>query len=294
MVNYNPKEWFTFIFRFHKSDTVRKLLPMIVSISVYSAIVAWIEVDYLKLSSDNKLKNLSIMHTMLTFVISTLLVFRTNSAYERWWEGRKLWGSLVNSSRNFAMKIDAILPPSLTTERLFYKTMIGNFPFVLKNHLRNTIHQVELEENNVFQTSFIKMDQHNPNFIAKKIFTYTANLSHSKIISHEQLLLLNTELVNMADVCGACERIRNTPIPYSYSAFLKKFIFFFVMTLPLTLVFSLGYFCVPVVAFIFYVLTSLELIAEEIEDPFGKDENDLPLDNICRGIRKSVNEIFEG
>jgi putative membrane protein len=135
MVNYNPKEWFTFIFRFHKSDTVRKLLPMIVSISVYSAIVAWIEVDYLRLSSDNKLKNLSIMHSLLTFVISTLLVFRTNSAYERWWEGRKLWGSLVNSSRNFAMKIDAILPPSLTTERQFYKTMIGNFPFVLKNHL---------------------------------------------------------------------------------------------------------------------------------------------------------------
>jgi putative membrane protein len=66
------------------------------------------------------------------------------------------------------------------------------------------------------------------------------------------------------------------------------------MTLPLTLVFSLGYFCVPVVAFIFYVLTSLELIAEEIEDPFGKDENDLPLDNISRDIRKSVNEIFEG
>ena len=72
----------------------------------------------------------------------------------------------------------------------------------------------------------------------------------------------------------------------------EKFIFFFVMTLPFTMVFSLGYYCIPVVAFIFYALTSLELIAEEIEDPFGKDSNDLPTDSISKNIHKSVNEIF--
>lgn len=292
MVTYNPKDWFTFIFRLHKSDTIRTLFPMIVSISLYAAFVSWVEIDYLKLSENSKIKNLSIMHTMLTFVISTLLVFRINSAYERWWEGRKLWGALVNSSRNLAIKLNSILPESLADEKTFFATMIGNYPFLLKAHLQKETSTADLETNSQFQVVEIHADQHNPNYLAAKITRQVYTLQRQGSIAHEQVLLLNQELTNMAEVCGACERIKNTPIPYSYSAFLKKFIFFFVMSLPLTLVFSLGYYCVPVVAFIFYVLTSLELIAEEIEDPFGNDENDLPLDTISKGIRKSVHEIF--
>ena len=94
------------------------------------------------------------------------------------------------------------------------------------------------------------------------------------------------------DVCGACERIKNTPIPYSYSAFIKKFIFFYIMTLPFGYAFSLGYYSIPVVIFTFYVLASLELIAEEIEDPFGDDANDLPTEKISENIKKHVEEIL--
>jgi len=100
--------------------------------------------------------------------------------------------------------------------------------------------------------------------------------------------------MSFADICGACERIKNTPIPYSYSAFVKKFIFFYVMTLPFGFVFSLGYYVIPVVAFIFYVLASLELIAEEIEDPFDGDDNDVPTEKIAEGISKHVNELLLG
>ncbi|HEX2606834.1 MAG TPA: bestrophin family ion channel, partial [Flavisolibacter sp.] len=94
------------------------------------------------------------------------------------------------------------------------------------------------------------------------------------------------------DICGACERIRNTPIPYSYSEFIKKFIVLYVITLPLGLVFSLEYYVIPVVVFIFYVLGSLELIAEEIEEPFGKDTNDLPLQRMCENIKRNAEEIL--
>ena len=111
-------------------------------------------------------------------------------------------------------------------------------------------------------------------------------------ISGDQLIILNAELVSFTDICGACERIKNTPIPYSYSAFIKKFIFFYVMTLPFGYAFSLGYFVIPVVVFIFYVLASLELIAEEIEDPFGNDANDLPTQKIAENIKKHVEEIL--
>ncbi len=106
------------------------------------------------------------------------------------------------------------------------------------------------------------------------------------------ILMQNEELKSFTDNCGACERIKNTPIPFSYSIFLKKFIFFYVMTLPFGYVFSLGYYTIPVVIFIFYVLASLELIAEEIEDPFGGDANDLPTAKIASNIKKHVEELL--
>ncbi|HEX2535787.1 MAG TPA: bestrophin family ion channel, partial [Chitinophagaceae bacterium] len=108
-----------------------------------------------------------------------------------------------------------------------------------------------------------------------------------------QFLLLNNELTAFLDICGACERIKNTPIPYSYSAFIKKFIFIYIMTLPLGYVIQLGYLIIPVVIFIFYVLASLELIAEEIEDPFGRDANDLPMQRMYENIRKNIAEILD-
>lgn len=292
MIAYNPKAWFTFIFRLHKSDTVRQLFPMIIAISIYSAIISWIEMDFLQLSSDNRIRNISIMHTMLTFVISTLLVFRTNTAYERWWEGRKLWGSLVNNSRNLAIKLNALLPANMQQERLFFETMIANYAFALRDHLQNVLHREHIADNPFFNSQMLRKEIHNPNLIASLLTRKIVELNRNGVVKNEDMLFVNAELAALTDVCGACERIKNTPIPFSYSTFLKKFIFFFVMTLPVTLVFTLGYYCVPVVAFIFYVLTSLELIAEEIEDPFGTDENDLPTLTISGNIKKHVKEIF--
>ena len=98
--------------------------------------------------------------------------------------------------------------------------------------------------------------------------------------------------MSFLDICGGCERIKNTPIPYSYSVFIKKFIFLYVLTLPIGLVFNLGYLVIPVVVFIFYVLGSLELIAEEIEEPFGFDANDLPMERMCENIKRNVEEIL--
>ena len=104
MIRYNPKEWFTFIFRLHKADTFRQLTPMMLSIALYVGVVALLEIEVFNLGKDSHLINITVMHGMLGFVISLLLVFRTNTAYDRWWEGRRLLGSLVNNSRNLAMK----------------------------------------------------------------------------------------------------------------------------------------------------------------------------------------------
>jgi putative membrane protein len=287
MVQYNPKDWITFIFRFHKSDTFRKLIPMMIFIGLYSGGIGYLEIEYWKLSQDNHLKNITIMHGMLGFVISLLLAYRTNTAYDRWWEGRKLWGSLVNNSRNLAIKLSAILKDE--NDRSYFRKMIPSYASILSKHLSN-----DETSKMLFEGLDLEIDhqKHRPNQIARMIFHKINDLNSNGKISGEQLIILNSELQSFTEVCGACERIKNTPIPYSYSAFIKKFIFFYVMTLPFGYVFSLGYYTIPVVIFIFYVLASLELIAEEIEDPFDGDSNDLPTLKIANTIKKHVEEIF--
>ncbi|MFM9825638.1 bestrophin family protein [Flavobacterium sp.] len=287
MISYNPKDWITFIFRFHKADTFRQLFPLMLLIGGYCGIVTFLEVEYWQLPDDSHVKNISIMHGMLGFVISLLLVFRTNTAYDRWWEGRKLWGSLVNNSRNLALKLNAILEND--KDKAFFKKLIPSYASILNKHLKDEDTGKELSEE-----LFLSIDQHKhrPNHVAKMLFQKVNDLQKTKQISAEQLLYINLEISSFTDICGACERIKNTPIPYSYSVFLKKFIFFYVMTLPFAYVFILGYFVIPVVVFIFYVLASLELIAEEIEDPFGNDDNDLPTKKIAENIKKHVEEIL--
>lgn len=288
MINYNTKEWFSFIFKLHRADTFRQLTPLMLSIGVYVGVIAYLEIDIFKLGEDSHLKNITVMHGMLGFVISLLLVFRTNTAYDRWWEGRRLFGSLTNNSRNLAMKLNAILPENDAETRTLYRNLIIEYAFSLKHHLRG--HHQGSE-------SFISIypvieGVHFPNFLANLLMKKINHLYQNKTISGEQLLFLNNEVSSFAEICGACERIKNSPIPFSYSVFIKKFIFFYVMTLPFGYVFTLGYIAVPVVVFVFYVLASLELIAEEIENPFGIDANDLPLNQICKNIQKHVSEII--
>ncbi|WP_158728242.1 MULTISPECIES: bestrophin family protein [unclassified Flavobacterium] len=287
MISYNTKDWFTFIFRFHKADTFRTLFPVMIAIGIYSGIIGYLEVEYFKLSDNSYVKNITIMHGMLGFVISLLLVFRTNTAYDRWWEGRKLWGSLVNNSRNFAIKLSVMLTDKEDLE--YFKKWIPMYATVLDEHLKDIETSKELFDDAIFE---IDHEKHKPNQVAKILFQKINELYKTNVISGNQLIVLNDEVKSFTEICGACERIKNTPIPYSYSAFLKKFIFFYVMTLPFGYSFSLGYYVVAVVIFIFYVLASLELIAEEIEDPFGTDENDLPTPKIAANIKKHIEELI--
>ena len=287
MISYNTKDWFTFIFRFHKADTFRTLFPVMIAIGFYAAFIGYLEIEYLKLSETSYIKNITIMHGMLGFVISLLLVFRTNTAYDRWWEGRKLWGSLVNNSRNLALKLSVMLQDE--DDKIYFRKLIPNYALVLHEHLSDNETSQELFDNFEFK---IDHHKHYPNQVAKNIYLKINELYKSNKITGEQLIVLNTELQSFTEICGACERIKNTPIPYSYSAFLKKFVFFYVMTLPFGYSFTLGYYVAPVVVFIFYVLASLELIAEEIEDPFGEDENDLPTKKMASNIQKHIEEIL--
>ncbi|WP_313270617.1 bestrophin family protein [Epilithonimonas vandammei] len=286
---YNTKNFLKILISLHKSDTLKILFPTILLVGIYCYGVYYLEVEYLHLNSKSSISNIGMIHSLLGFVLSLLLVFRTNTAYDRWWEGRKLWGKLVNDSRNFVIKINSILPENDVKNRTQIAKYLRFFPYFLTNHLSKESTRLVLDED--FSDLQKELQHHPP---AELVFLLTKKLYQLKKenkISDTEMLFLDTQLSGFLDVCGGCERIKNTPIPYSYSSFIKKFIIFYVMALPVANVVNLGGFMIPITMFVYYVLMSLELIAEEIEDPFNNDENDIPMEAISQNIERSINLI---
>lgn len=287
MINYNPKSWVGMIFHLTKSDTLQILWKELVFICLLTLGIAFLQIHYFPEAV--VLEKLFSVYQILGFVISLLLVFRTNTAYERWWEGRRKWGELVNDSRNLAVKIAALELDDETNA--FFARHIANFPKVSKEHLRagTNFSILNLTED---EARFLGHVDHIPSGIVELIYLRLNALKKAGRLSEEDILRLDRNLNGFLDCVGACERIKNTPIPYSYSMFFKKFIFIYVVTLPLAFVTNFGYFSAIISTFIFYVLVSLEILAEEIEDPFGYDDNDLPTDQMTDRIEGIVTTIL--
>ena len=288
MIKYNPKTWFRPIFKITRTDTLFILWWEILLSAGITAGIAWLKITYYPES--HMVDSLIGVYSLVGFVLSLLLVFRTNTAYDRWWEGRKKWGELVNNTRNFAIKI-----ASMTSDKnieLYFSRMIPNYAFAMKEHLREGVILDELDLTPE-ERKELEAIAHKPSYIAKWMYAKLDKMKKEGKLTQEEFITMDTNLKTFSDIIGACERIKNTPLPYSYSNFLKKFIFIYVVTMPLAFVNAFGYYSILITVFVFYVLVSLELLAEEIEDPFGRDPNDLPTDELSYKIRDNVKEMLE-
>ena len=290
MIKYNPKSWFKLIFAIHKSDTLRILWKELIYIGVFTSIITFLVMQYGG-SYVASLEKLITLYSLIGFVISLLLVFRTNTAYDRWWEGRKKWGALVNDCRNLAIKLETSVRSEQQRDTL--RRMVGNFPMAMKEHLRNRTN-LDLLELTEEERLLLKTKDHVPVAISQLITLSAKQAKKSGEITEEEYITIDHNINALLDSLGACERIKNTPIPFSYSLFIKKFIFIYVTTIPLAFITVFGYYSALISLFVFYVLVSMEVLAEEIEDPFGEDDNDLPTDDLSEKIRSNVNEIFLG
>jgi len=282
MIHYNPKSWFSLIFHAYNRQVIRKLLPAMVGMGVFTAGICYVELILL----EHPMEVSNAVHSLLGFVLSLFLVFRTNTAYDRWWEGRKQWGSLVNVSRTLALRVREFTASESAHEH--FREAIPGFVKSLRDHLRPN----EPGEPKPPSSAEFSSAVHVPNAWAQSMERHAAKLLSDGDLTAQEHWLIAQNLERMIDILGACERILKTPVPYSYSMFLKKFIFLYVVTLPIGFVATFAWWSVPVVMLVFYILVSVELIAEEIEDPFGVDENDLPLDGLCETIEGNVKEIL--
>ena len=144
----------------------------------------------------------------------------------------------------------------------------------------------ELKKENYINAS------HKPNYIAKTLTAFILNICKKNPQTPNDYLIVSENLDDFTEICGACERIKNTPIPYSYSIFIKKIVFIYIITMPISFGLTTGYWSIPIVMIMFYAFASLEIISEEIEDPFGTDSNDLPTDEIAAKIKENTKEIL--
>lgn len=220
--------------------------------------------------------------------LSILMVLRTNSAYDRWWEGRKHWGSLVNVCRNLALKIQT-QSTAEPAEKVLAARYLMLFPYALRDHLRTGVTDETLAR---LPEPLPAGTTHVPAYLAGKLFAQLKGWRDRELLHKIDHHTFDAPVSLLMDICGACERIRNTPLPLAHRALIPQLLVLYLMIVPLSLDLTAANVGFTIV--MGYFLIGLELVAEEIEEPFGTDDDDLQLDRLCRGIERSVCEIIPG
>jgi putative membrane protein len=219
--------------------------------------------------------------------LSFLIAFRTNHAYDRWWEARKLWGQLINDTRNLCFKIRT-LSKVTADDRNSVAGLVAAFGEVLKDHLRRR-NAADLPPSKDLSSS---KGDHEPARVAGAIYEYVASWHREGQIDGWTLLWLDGQLKNFMEICGACERIRNTPLSSSYRALLRHAIAIYLAIAPFYLMEDTGIAGFPMFIVAAYFLLGIEFVAEEIEEPFGPGGDNLPLERYCAIIAQSVHQII--
>tara|TARA_S200000501_G_scaffold370276_1_gene411185 strand:- start:48 stop:884 length:837 start_codon:yes stop_codon:yes gene_type:complete len=232
------------------------------------------------------------LHSFLGVALVFLLIVRTNSSYDRYWEGRKQLGSLGIVARNLAVKSNAIIPESEDQFRKEISTLIGAFVLCVKEHLRDGISSNELKEISSETRKDLEKFASPINGILSILGKKLRSCVEKKWMHPPEFGSFNSSLDELQAVHRALDRIRFTPLPFAYVNQLKVFMLIYLSTLPLVLIPKLEYLTLIGMFIAVYAFVGIEEIGLEIEDPFGDDPNDLPIDQICLGAKKDVSEIL--
>ncbi|NQY68258.1 MAG: hypothetical protein HRT72_11135 [Flavobacteriales bacterium] len=294
MIVYDSKKWnslFKTIGRTYKeSYNQQQLVKFICVNGLYATVVTMFNMHFL----EDKLTIDTMFFSMLAFILSLFLVFRLNSAYDRWWEGRKAWGSLINNSRSLSMLLNAIIPTTDKSTRKFFAIHISNFTIALQWHLRSEVTKTldNMIYTNARTVAEMEKMQHIPNAIVSKMHLKINELNEKEYVSEMEKMQLRNILEKLIDILGICERIKKTPIPFSHGTFIKLFILIYIFILPFGLVQAFEYLTIPAAMIMSFAMMGIELISEEIEDPFGMEANNLPTGSMSDTIRDNVYEIM--
>jgi len=221
-------------------------------------------------------------------VLALILVLRVNAGHDRWWEARKIWGGIVNQSRNLALVVHGYTEnqDALVAQLLKW---VASWSYVMRDSLRKERTLTEVATLVGFdEVENIRRASHMPMYVGMRITAMLAELRRSGLDPFA-FQRAETERSQLIDAIGACERIRNTRMPYVLAIKTRRFILFFLLLLPLALVDRIGLLTPLVVALASYPLLSLDEIGAELQNPFSpRNLSHLPLTEICNVISNNV------
>ncbi len=292
MSNYDPHDWTSHLFEIEGS-LVKEILGRVTACVIWATFIT-----LLYLYGDHWLDNLAIpetAHSLIGTSLGLLLVFRTNASYDRFWEGRKLWGGIVNETRNLARQSASWCAEDrdLANQTIHWTIAFASSTMSRLRGGSQTLGPMQklLPEG---EAAAALNSRHVPLAVLCRITDLIRVARERGLIDSHQLQSMDQNVQALTGYCGACERIRSTPLPFAYAVHLRRALMVYCFTLPFALVDRFGLVTIPVTLVVAYILFGIEEIGVEIEDPFGADTNDLPLEKICTTIEENLLELQVG
>ncbi|MBO9617694.1 MAG: hypothetical protein J7539_01555 [Niabella sp.] len=289
MIIRKKEHWFRMLFVWQGS-VLPKLLPRLLALFLLSIIIVYLHGHILSYKVPLNPAPL----TLFGFVLALFLGFRNNASYERFWEGRKLWGAQLNITRSLVRQALTLVNIKITdTSVTTFVQMLTACTYALKHQLRDTDPKDDLRKRlSESQFKIVEQEQYKPIVITKFLGEWVQKAKLEGNIDAIQQARFDENIDKITDVIGGCERIASTPIPYSYRVLLHRTVYIYCFLLPFGLVDSLSWLTPFIVVFIAYTFVAFEAIADEIEEPFGTDTNDLALSSMCEMIETTLLELI--
>ncbi len=282
MIVYEPKDWLKVMFSV-RGTVIGQVMERLWWI-VLAAVGVWALQEFVPHTEAVFKPFKPIGHTLLGLALGLLIVFHNNCAYDRYWEGRKLWGGVVNTSRNLVRGAAVYAGPAHDLA-----DTVAAYGFALKQHLRN---EKDLSETKDLLPPAVLEEMtaaaNPPAALAVRMSRWILARQAAGQIDTVTAQSLEAQVRTLVDNQGGCERILRTPIPFAYAVHIKQMLTLYLLTLPFALVGEMGWIAIPATAVIAFGMIGIEVAGTEIEDPFGTDPNDLPLEAICATIARDA------
>jgi len=281
MINYDPHKWLDHFFDY-RGTLLKEIGGRVLGCVAWSVVVVCVHFFWFKVGISAQL------HSLVGVALGLLLVFRTNASYDRYWEGRKLWGGIVNETRNLARLASLHLGADAELLARFIR-WTGLFPWAVMNVLRGEQslgpYAADVGEEAAANAA---ASQHPALAVASEMTACLVQARNKGLVSDIVLASIDQNIQLLVGYLGGCERIRRTPLPFAYVVHLRRSLVVFCFSLPFALVETFGWATILDVLVVAYIYFGIEEIGVEIEGPFGYDENDLPLESICETIHGNI------
>ena len=292
MITYQRRNWFQVIFRYY-GTVLPRVLGRVAMVAMLSLVLTLLKQDAFPWIEEQFQFNINIPyldpigHTVLGVALGMLIVFRTNSSNGRYWEGRSHWGMLINQSRSLVRIGHVWAGPADDLARL-----VTAYVLAVKQVLRDDMNLEELAHylpGRLYER--ICSVGNPPTRVARAIEEWIHEKQLIGKIDTRTAAVMQNLLNLMVDQQGGCEKIHKTPLPFIYASLIKMSLTLYVFSLPFVLIEKVGFAAPAIAALVALGMMGIEEAGVEIEDPFGLEPNDLPLEQLCPTIARDTAQL---